>query len=203
MRPSSLGRHRRYVARVSSVLPVFYDCSAESPKGRRSVCYDREALEARKEHKPKNSATDMAAAMGIEMLTEAQYRELQTLGEFDTTTSSLVKTPSDIRSTRRRYLLRSPLRPRLHVSQRCGVLLCRSGVPWRAESLRVHGEIKNLELRISNAGHEFQIPTSQFLILQRALRSHPRQTPVDRRVERICVEGRRGWSALLQQGQST
>ena len=77
---------------------VFYDCSAESPKGRRSVCYDREALEARKEHKPKNSATDMAAAMGIEILTEAQYRELQTLGEFDTKTSSWVKTPPDIRA---------------------------------------------------------------------------------------------------------
>jgi hypothetical protein len=77
---------------------VFYDCSAESPKGRRSVCYDREALESRKEHKPKNSATDMAAAMGIEMLTEAQYRELQTLGEFDTKTSSWVKTPPDIRA---------------------------------------------------------------------------------------------------------
>jgi hypothetical protein len=76
---------------------VFYDCSAESPKGRRSVCYDREALEARKEHKPKNSATDMAAALGIEMLTEAQYRELQTLGEFDTKTSSWVQTPPDIR----------------------------------------------------------------------------------------------------------
>ena len=76
---------------------LFYDCSAESPKGRRSVCYDREALEARKEHKPQNSATDMAAAMGIEMLTEAQYRELQTLGEFDTKTSSWVKTPPDIR----------------------------------------------------------------------------------------------------------
>ena len=76
---------------------VFYDCSAESPKGRRSVCYDREALEARKEHKPKNSATDMAAAMAIEILTEAQYRELQTLGEFDTKTSSRVKTPPDIR----------------------------------------------------------------------------------------------------------
>jgi hypothetical protein len=77
---------------------VFYDCSAESPKGRRSVCYDREALEARKEHKPKNSATDMAAAMGIEILTEAQYRELQTLGEFDTKTSSWVQTPPDIRA---------------------------------------------------------------------------------------------------------
>ena len=77
---------------------VFYDCSAESPKGRRSVCYDGEALEARKEHKPKNSATDMAAAMGIEILTEAQYRELQTLGEFDTKTSSWVKTPPDIRA---------------------------------------------------------------------------------------------------------
>ena len=75
---------------------VFYDCSAESPTGRRSVCYDREALEARKEHKPKNSATDMAAAMGIEILTEAQYRELQTLGEFDTKTSSWVKTPPEI-----------------------------------------------------------------------------------------------------------
>jgi hypothetical protein len=77
---------------------VFYDCSAESPKGRRSVCYDREALEARKEHKPKNSAMDMAAAMGIEILTEAQYRELQTLGEFDTKTSSWVQTPPDIRA---------------------------------------------------------------------------------------------------------
>jgi Protein of unknown function (DUF4256) len=77
---------------------VFYDCSAESPKGRRSVCYDREALEARKEHKPKNSAMDMAAAMGIEILTEPQYRELQTLGDFDTKTSSWVKTPPDIRA---------------------------------------------------------------------------------------------------------
>src|SRR6478672_449373 len=76
---------------------VFYDCSAESPTGRRSVCYDGEALEARKEHKPKNSATDMAAAIGIEILTEAQYRELQTLGEFDTKTSSWVQTPPDIR----------------------------------------------------------------------------------------------------------
>jgi hypothetical protein len=76
---------------------VFYDCSAESPTGRRSVCYDREALEARKEHKPKNSATDLAAAMGIEILTEAQYRELQTLGDFDRKTSSWVKTPPDIR----------------------------------------------------------------------------------------------------------
>ena len=76
---------------------IFYDCSAESPKGRRSLCYDREALEARKEHKPKDSATEMAAAMGIELLTEEQYRQLQQLGEFDTKTSSWVKTPSDIR----------------------------------------------------------------------------------------------------------
>jgi hypothetical protein len=76
---------------------IFDDCSAESPKGRRSVCYDREALESRKEHKPKNSAMDMAAAMGIEILTEEQYRELQTLGSFDTKTSSWVKTPPDIR----------------------------------------------------------------------------------------------------------
>ena len=76
---------------------IFYDCSAESPKGRRSVCYDREALEARKENKPKDSAMNMAAAMGIDLLTEEEYRELQTLGEFDTKTSSWVKTPSNIR----------------------------------------------------------------------------------------------------------
>ena len=76
---------------------VFFDCSAESPKGRRSVCYDREALEARKEHKPTTSAIDMATAMGIEILSEAQYRELQELGNFDTKTSSWVKTPGPIR----------------------------------------------------------------------------------------------------------
>lgn len=76
---------------------IFYDCAAESPKGRRSVCYDRQALDARKEHKPKDSAMDLATAMGVEMLTEEQYRELQKLGEFDTKTSSWVKTPSDIR----------------------------------------------------------------------------------------------------------
>lgn len=76
---------------------IFFDCSAESPKGRRSVCYDREALEARKEHKPKDSAIDMTNAMGIELLTEEQYRELQKLGEFDLKTSSWVKTPSEIR----------------------------------------------------------------------------------------------------------
>jgi hypothetical protein len=76
---------------------IFYDCSAESPKGRRNLCYDREALESRKEYKPENSAIDMAVAMGIEILTEEQYRELQKLGNFDTKTSSWVKTPSDIR----------------------------------------------------------------------------------------------------------
>jgi len=76
---------------------IFYDCSAESPAGRRSLCYDREALESRKEHKPKASAMGMAADMGIELLSEEQYRELQKLGEFDTKTSSWVKTPSDIR----------------------------------------------------------------------------------------------------------
>jgi len=76
---------------------VFCDCSAESPKGRRSLCYDREALEARKEHKPENSAVAMAAAMGIELLAEEQYRELQKLGNFDSKTSSWVKTPSNIR----------------------------------------------------------------------------------------------------------
>jgi hypothetical protein len=76
---------------------IFFDCSAESPKSRTSFCYDREALDSRKEHKPKNNATDMAAAMGIELLTEEQYREMQKLGEFDTKSSSWVKTPSDMR----------------------------------------------------------------------------------------------------------
>jgi len=76
---------------------IFYDCSAESPKGRRSFCYDREALESRKENKPENNAIDVADAMGIELLAEEQYRELQKLGNFDTKTSSWVKTPSDIR----------------------------------------------------------------------------------------------------------
>jgi len=76
---------------------IFYDCSAESPGGRRSLCYDREALEKRKEHKPKSNALDMTAAMGVELLTEEQYRQLQKLGEYDLKTSSWVLTPSDIR----------------------------------------------------------------------------------------------------------
>lgn len=77
---------------------IFYDCSPESPKGRRSFCYDREALESRKEHPPKNNVIDIAAEMGIDVLTEKQYRELQQLGEFDTKTSSWVKTPVEIRN---------------------------------------------------------------------------------------------------------
>lgn len=76
---------------------IFYDCSAESPKGRRSFCYDNDALESRKEHKPENSAVGMAESMGVELLTEEQYRELQELGNFDTKTSSWVKTPAEIR----------------------------------------------------------------------------------------------------------
>ncbi|MFC6997817.1 DUF4256 domain-containing protein [Rufibacter roseus] len=76
---------------------IFYDCSPESPKGRRSICYDREALESRKEHKPETSALDMATAMGVEILSEAQYRELQQFGKFDAKTSSWIQTPPDIR----------------------------------------------------------------------------------------------------------
>ena len=76
---------------------VFFDCSPESPKGRTGVCYDREGLESRKEHKPENNALDLAAAIGVELLTEDQYRELQKLGEFDTKTSSWIQTPADIR----------------------------------------------------------------------------------------------------------
>jgi hypothetical protein len=90
--PDVVGRDRK------SGRHFFLDCSAESPHGRRSVCYDREALESRKEHKPKASALEMAAAMGVEILTEEQYRELQQLGTFDLKTSSWVKTPADIRS---------------------------------------------------------------------------------------------------------
>jgi hypothetical protein len=76
---------------------IFYDCSTESPQGRRSLCYDREALDSRKEHKPENNAIDTAASMSVELLTEEQYRELQRLGNFDSKTSSWVKTPADIR----------------------------------------------------------------------------------------------------------
>ena len=82
---------------VNSGEYIFYDCSAETPKGRRSICYDREALDSRKEHKPENSAIEMAKEMGIEILNEEQYRELQKLGNFDTKTSSWIKTASEIR----------------------------------------------------------------------------------------------------------
>jgi Protein of unknown function (DUF4256) len=77
---------------------IFYDCSAESPKGRRSLCYDRDALEKRKENKPANSAVETAESIGVELLTEAEYRELQTLGKFDLKTSSWIKTPAEIRN---------------------------------------------------------------------------------------------------------
>jgi hypothetical protein len=97
---------------------IFYDCSAQSPKGRRNVCYDREGQMARKAFKPENNAVDMAAAMGIELLTEEQYRELQNLGNFDTKTSSWVKTPSDIRKLGG------------------ALLLWRQGVPWLAQGLK-------------------------------------------------------------------
>ena len=89
--PDVIGRDRK------SGAYLFCDCAAESPKGRRSVCYDREALESRKEHRPADSALDMAAAMGIELLTEEEYRELQKLGDFDTKTSSWLATPPDVR----------------------------------------------------------------------------------------------------------
>lgn len=90
--PDVIGRDRK------SGQFIFCDCSAESPKGRRSCCYDRKALDARKEHKPKTNAMEMAAAMGIEILTEEEYRQLQELGEFDTKTSSWIMTPEEIRS---------------------------------------------------------------------------------------------------------
>ena len=115
---------------------IFYDCSAESPKGRRSVCYDREALESRKKHKPENNAMDMATAMGIELLTEEQYRELQKLGNFDMKTSSWVKTPADIRN----------LGGALFCDLRYGTSswttmerspTMRKGIPWIAKGLNI------------------------------------------------------------------
>ena len=115
---------------------IFFDCSEQTPAGRVSLCYDREALDSRKEHKPKSSVMDMAAAMGIEVLTEEQYFELQKLGEFDTKRSSWIKTPADIRKLGgalycdRRY-------GRVFVgSQRRGVLLQRQGIPWLAKGLK-------------------------------------------------------------------
>ena len=98
---------------------IFYDCSLESPKGRRNVCYDREGLEARKAFKPENNAIDIAAAMGVELLTEAQYRKLQTFGNFDMKTSSWLKTPSEIRNSAAPLLISAMAMSR--VSQRCGI----------------------------------------------------------------------------------
>ena len=99
----------------------------ESPQGRSSVCYDREGLESRKEHKPKNTAMDMAAAMGVELLTEEQYRELQKLGTFRYENVELGENTCRYQKTRRRPLWRSPLRPRLRLSQRRPILLWRQG----------------------------------------------------------------------------
>ncbi len=103
---------------------IFYDCSTESPTGRRSVCYDREGLESRKKNKPENNAIDMAASMGIELLTEEQYRALQELEDFDMKTSSWVQTPPNIRELGGALFLRFSFRARLLVSQRCVLLLC-------------------------------------------------------------------------------
>lgn len=113
---------------------IFYDCSEESPKGRRSLCYDHEALESRKENRPKNNVIDMAAAMGIELLKEEEYRNFQKLGKYDTKTSSWIRTPSDIRKLWC-HLCGFPLRQCLRVSQRCRIILCIKRVPWLVEGL--------------------------------------------------------------------
>jgi Protein of unknown function (DUF4256) len=104
---------------------IFFDCSPESPKGRVAVCYDRAGLDSRKEHKPAHSAVEFAAEMGIELLSPEQYRELQTLGEFDCKTSSWVLTPANIRK-----------RPSFHLPQRRAVLLRRPRLPWCAARLK-------------------------------------------------------------------
>ena len=116
---------------------IFYDCSAESPKGRRNVCYDREALESRKVAKPKDSAIGMASDMGIGILTEEQYRELQKLGNFDAKTSSWLKTPPEIRKLKGCHLWGLPLRYSLCVSQRCRILLWFQGLPRLIKDLIV------------------------------------------------------------------
>ena len=149
---------------------IFYDCSAESPKGRRSVCYDREALESRKEHKPKDSAMDMAAAMGIELLTEEQYRELQKLGNFDTKTSSWVKTPSDIRKLGGALFCDRRYDTCLRVSQRCGLLLCRQGVPWLAKGLNF---AQTAKFELENGSRKREECKRQRLVRKRRHRAPP------------------------------
>jgi hypothetical protein len=114
---------------------IFYDCSAESPKGRRSLCYDKQAWESRKEFKPENNALDMAAEIGIELLTEEEYRHLQQLGKFDTKTSSWVQTPANIRKLGGAVFLRPPLRNRFPLSQWSRIVLRRPGIPWFVKSL--------------------------------------------------------------------
>ena len=114
---------------------TFFDCSPETPKGRTSICYDREGLESRKEHKPKNNAIDMAADMGIEILTEEQYRSLQQLGEFDCQDLKLGENARRYQRTWRRSVLRSPLRARFRLSQRGSVVLRCKGVSRIAEGL--------------------------------------------------------------------
>ena len=115
---------------------IFYDCSAESPKGRRSVCYDLEALESRKKHKPENNAIDMATAMGIELLTEEEYRTLHNLENFDMKTSSWVQTPSDIRELGGALFCDYRFGHCLCVSQWSRILLCRKRLSWFVKSLK-------------------------------------------------------------------
>lgn len=114
---------------------IFVDCSAESPAERRSLCYDRQARESRKEHKPKGSAVEMAEAMGIELLTEEEYRRLQELGEFDTKTSSWVKTPAEIRKLGGALFCDRRYNHVFHVSQRRGVVLRGSWISRQAQSV--------------------------------------------------------------------
>ena len=114
---------------------VFMDCAAQSPKGRVSFCYDRAALDSRKEHKPKNCVLDAAADMGVAVLTEEEYLALQRLGEFDTKSSSWLQTPPEIRELGG-AIWGSPLQPRLHRPQRCGLILQRPGISWLAQGLK-------------------------------------------------------------------
>lgn len=114
---------------------IFIDCSAQSPGGRRSICYDSEGQREREKKgvHPAGNAGDLAAAIGIALLTEAQYRDLQALGEFDTTTSSWIETPPEIRALG--GALYGDLRPYLCLSQQCAVVLCREGIPWCIKSI--------------------------------------------------------------------
>ena len=151
-------------ARHSAGQLTFFDCSPESPSGRRSACYDAEALEARKENKPAAQCVEMAAAMGIELLTEEQYRVLQELGEFDVKTSNWIETPPEVRALGGRALLRQALWPGVRVSQRRAVVLRRAGLSGLAA--RLIDSLERLDHPLPLPGHDTHPLTAPTALVQ-------------------------------------